>query len=291
MRRARQFTVPLLSMAVLWALTSCAEVERVTKALETEKGQSILKGTATALSGLLPIGPTEERAIGGAMATQVVARYGGLYENPALFKYVNLIGKAVAMTSDRPELNYTFAVINSNRVNAFATPGGYVFVTKGLLRRLRSEAELACVLGHEIAHITQKHILTVIRRSRAVSGLARVTLASLNQNPEKFDEMIKEGMKSLFEEGLDRNMEHEADKVGADFCSRVGYDPSAARDYLLTIQSLRPQEEDEILLTTHPSGQERLDELDEFLLNREAPPTGWARLERRYRRAKAQGRI
>ena len=279
------------SMFVILALASCVEIEKGVEFIKTEKGQQVLKGTGSALSGLLPIGPREERAIGGALASQVVARYGGLVRNPSLLRYVNLVGKAVAMTSDRPEIDYTFGVLNNEKVNAFAAPGGYVFVTKGLLRRVQSEAELACVLGHEIAHVTKKHILNVIRRSRAISGLAQVTLASLDKNPEAFDEMIKEGMKSLFENGLDQNLEFEADRVGADYCTRVGYDPAGARRYLLTIQSLRLREEDAVLESTHPSGRERLDKLDEFLLTVEAPPGGWSMLRSRYRRAKAHGRI
>ena len=103
--------------------------------------------------------------------------------------------------------------------------------------------------------------------------------------------MIKEGMKSLFENGLDQNLEFEADRVGADYCTRVGYDPASARRYLLTIQSLRLREEDAVLESTHPSGRERLDKLDEFLLTVEAPPGGWSMLRSRYRRAKAHGRI
>ena len=259
-------------MFAVLVLASCAEVEKGVEFIKTEKGQQIIKGAGSAVSGLLPIGAREERAIGGALASQVVARYGGLVRNRSLLRYVNLVGKAVAMTSDRPEIDYTFGVLNNNKVNAFAAPGGYVFVTKGLLRRVQSEAELACVLGHEIAHVTEKHILNVIRRSRAISGLAQVTLASLDKNPEAFDEMIKEGMKSLFENGLDQNLEFEADRVGADYCTRVGYDPAGARQYLLTIQSLRPREADIVLESTHPSGRERLDELDEFLLKVEAPP-------------------
>ena len=281
----------LLSMFAVLALASCAEVEKGVEFIKTEKGQQIIKGAGSAVSGLLPIGAREERAIGGTLASQVVARYGGLVRNRSLLRYVNLVGKAVAMTSDRPEIDYTFGVLNNNKVNAFAAPGGYVFVTKGLLRRVQSEAELACVLGHEIAHVTEKHILNVIRRSRAISGLAQVTLASLDKNPEAFDEMIKEGMKSLFENGLDQNLEFEADRVGADYCTRVGYDPAGARQYLLTIQSLRPREADIVLESTHPSGRERLDELDEFLLKVEAPPGGWSMLTGRYRRAKARGRI
>jgi len=198
MRHLEFWKRAFFSMFVILALASCAEIEKGVEFIKTEKGQQVLKGAGSALSGLLPIGAREERAIGGALASQVVARYGGLVRNRSLLRYVNLVGKAVAMTSDRPEIDYTFGVLNNNKVNAFAAPGGYVFVTKGLLRRVQSEAELACVLGHEIAHVTKKHILNVIRRSRAISGLAQVTLASLDKNPEAFDEMIKEGMKSLF---------------------------------------------------------------------------------------------
>ncbi|MFO0733025.1 MAG: M48 family metalloprotease [Nitrospiraceae bacterium] len=91
------------------------------------------------VSSLLPIGYEEESSIGQAIALQVVARYGGMVDQPDLVRYVNLVGRAVALTSDRPDIPYRFAILDDNSINAFAAPAGYIFVTRGLLRQVQSK--------------------------------------------------------------------------------------------------------------------------------------------------------
>ncbi len=113
-----------------------------------------IRGGGNLIGGLLPIGYEEEQTIGQAIALQVIARYGGVYDQPDLTRYVNLVGRAVALTCDRADIEYRFAILNHDSINAFAAPAGYIFVTRGLLKTVRNEAELATVLGHEIGHVT-----------------------------------------------------------------------------------------------------------------------------------------
>src|SRR5688572_5332439 len=136
-------------------------VETANKAAECEKLRD------------LQIAYDEEVALGGAVAVNVVGGHGGLmigdkgtpeYE---LTRYVNMVGKNLAAQSTRPTLDWTFGVLNSDEFNAFAAPGGYVFVTSGLLKQVENEAQLAGVLGHEIAHITGRHALTVYSSVKA----------------------------------------------------------------------------------------------------------------------------
>src|SRR5437899_7077290 len=115
-----------LAMAGGWG--GCAEMQISTG---NERLDKMIHGGGTLLSGLLPIGYEEEQSIGAAIALQVVARYGGVYDQPELTRYVNLVGRAVALTCDRPAIPYHFSVLNSDSIHAFAAPAGYVFVACG----------------------------------------------------------------------------------------------------------------------------------------------------------------
>src|SRR5919201_4650662 len=94
------------------------------------------------------------------------------------------------MTCDRPDIPYRFAILNPDSINAFAAPAGYVFVTRGLLKQIANEAELAAVLGHEIGHVAQKHMLKVIQRNKQFAGVAEAGLAYANQNPDAYKRVI-----------------------------------------------------------------------------------------------------
>jgi predicted Zn-dependent protease len=217
----------------------------------------ILGGLGTIVGGLLPIGYEEEQSIGKAIALQVIARSGGTLEQPELVRYVNLVGQAVALTSDRPDIPYHFAVLKDDSINAFAAPAGYVFVTNGLLKQVRNEAELAGVLGHEIAHVSQKHILEVIQRSKQLAGVSQAGLAAANQNPQVFKSVIDTAVKKLLDEGLDQEKEIEADTLGDAFAARVGYDPTAYPALLARLRTLKG--DDAAFFKTHPNFSARID--------------------------------
>lgn len=244
--------------------------EATSKPGEQKKGktETLIFGGLKTIQGLMPIGYKEEVAIGGAVALEAVARFGGLFEDPAAEKYVATVGTAVALTSDRPDIPYYFGILNADEPNGFACPGGYVFISRGLLRLIQNEAQLAGVLGHEIAHISKKHALEQIRRSKALAGVSEVTLTALDQDPKMFDSLVKEAVNTILENGIGREKELEADAVGTDFAYRVGYNAEALRTFL---GALKPH-----MTTgsrgwakTHPDTQERIDHLQRVLLNPE----------------------
>lgn len=271
--------IPRLMIALL-GLTlivgACAEVQQIAEEEAKRSGNENLakaiSGAGTAISGFMPISYDEERSIGAAMALQVVNRYHGIIEQDQLMKYVNLVGSAVALTCDRPNIPYHFAVLDDPSLNAFATPGGYVFVTQGLLRHIQNEAELAAVLGHEIGHITAKHILEIIQRSKKIEGITKVGLAFYDKNPESFQRLVDTATKKLLDEGLDQEKELEADRLGAIFASRAGYDPTA---YLSLLDRLRKLKgDDPNLFKTHPNFSARIENVQQALKDPTVQTTG-----------------
>jgi predicted Zn-dependent protease len=272
----------MLGGAVLLSMTGCPEMQRVAEQAARQSGDERLaraiQGTGHVIAGLLPIGPEEEENIGQAIALQVVARYGGVYDNPEVTRYVNLVGKSVALTCDRANLEYRFAVLNHDSINAFAAPSGYVFVTRGLLKTVHNEAELAAVLGHEIGHVTQKHILDIIQRSKQIAGVAEAGLAYATRNPEAFKNVIDGAVKKLLDEGLDQSKELESDRLGVVFASRVGYDPTAYLTFLNRLRQIKG--DDRAFFKTHPNFSDRIGAVQAALRELGAKPGGALLAER-----------
>jgi predicted Zn-dependent protease len=242
------------------SLTGCPEFQQAAEGAARRSGDqrlaNTIRGGGNLISGLLPIGYEEEQSIGQAIALQVIARYGGVYEKPELTRYVNLVGRAVAFTCDRADIEYRFAILNHDSINAFAAPAGYIFITRGLLKTVRNEAELATVLGHEIGHVTQKHILDIIQRSKQIAGVAQTGLAYAKQNPDLFKNVIDGAVKKLLDEGLDQSKELESDRLGVIFASRVGYDATAYATMLERLRTLKG--DDQAFFKTHPNFSNRI---------------------------------
>ena len=231
-----------------------------------KKKIDLLKKGIGVVEALQPIGEEEEIVLGEAVAVEAFSRFGGEYSNQAWTRYINLVGKTVAEMSDRPTLNYHFAILNSQEQNAFAAPGGYIFITVGLLKTLKNEAELAGVLAHEIAHVTKQHMLETIRRGAVLGSVSELTLTAMKQDPAMFSSVIDEMTDLLFTKGLDKDKEFEADVVGVDYAYRAGYHPQGLRDYLQTL----PKEEghaESKFFTTHPSTTVRISKIDTLLAN------------------------
>ncbi|MCW5784170.1 MAG: M48 family metalloprotease [Nitrospirales bacterium] len=224
----------------------------------------LLKKGVGVVQALEPIGEEEEITLGEAVAVEAFSRFGGEYSNPAWTRYINLVGKTVAEVSDRPTLNYHFAILNSQEQNAFAAPGGYIFITVGLLKTLKNEAELAGVLAHEIAHVTQKHMLDAIRRGALMGSVSELTLTAMKQDPALFSNVIDEMTDLLFTKGLDKDKEFEADVVGVEYAYRAGYNPQGLEDYLQTLAKEEGHVESKFF-TTHPSTTLRISKIDTLL--------------------------
>lgn len=220
-----------------------------------KKTSNILRQGAQTLQAMQPIGYEEEKAIGGALAAQVFNKFGGSYNNPQLQRYVTLVGQSVAQLSDRPNIPYYFSIIKTDDPNAFATPGGYVFVSLGLLRLVQNEAQLAGILGHEIAHVSQKHALQTIQRSKTLQGVSALTLSFMDKDPAMFGKVIDEVSEVLFTNGLDKELEFEADKIGTEYAYRVGYYPGGLSDFIKVLAGSKADRS--IFFSTHPSPRDR----------------------------------
>ena len=170
-----------------------------------------------------------EASIGAEQHSQILKQYGGTYNNPSLAAYVNEVGQRVARNTERPEVHYTFTLLDSPIVNAFALPGGYVYVTRGLLAVANDEAELAGVLGHEIGHVTARH-----QAARYSQGLL-TTLGASVIGAAVGDANITRALgvgNNLYMSSYSRDQESQADQLGIRYLSRAGYDTFAVSDFL-----------------------------------------------------------
>ena len=190
-----------------------------------------------------------------------------LVNNPALQGYVNRVGRWVASASERPDLKWTFGVIESNDVNAFAAPGGYVFLTRGLYRLLRDESELAGVLGHEIAHVVRKHHLKLLQKSQAID--VGSTLLKKQIGDQKIAKTLIGSGAEILARGLDKDAEFEADRMGVVLAARAGYEPFGLPAVLQEISAASADSSSVALLfKTHPHPDERLARLGEAMGSR-----------------------
>ncbi len=191
-----------------------------------------------------------------------------LVKDEGLQKYVNQVGRWVASQSERPDLPWHFGVIESDDLNAFAAPGGYVLVTKGLYRKLENEAQLAGVLGHEIGHVIKKHHLKVLQKSQLVNFGASLLGSKLGKDNMTVQKVIGNGAE-IMARGLDKEAEFEADRIGMVLAGRAGYDPYGLTDVLQTIaQTSKNDSSVALLYKTHPSPDERLTKLSDAVGSR-----------------------
>ncbi len=243
----------------------------------------VLRSLDRGIKSFLPIGYEEEQIIGGALAIETVKRYGGLYRDRRAMQYVNLIGRALARVSDRPEIKYYFAILNTQEPNAFAAPGGYIFITRGVLALAENEAELAGVLAHEIAHISQKHILSTLQRGRLFASIGELSAAAIGQDPGLFDSLMNEVNDKLFTKGLDQSMEDEADELGMEYAYRLGYNPSGLLSFQQKLEK-RLGKEPSVFFKTHPSIHDRVNRGRGQLREKYADAVKYPLLVARYRK-------
>ena len=245
-------TLLLASLAALGAaLAGCAS-------------NPVTGGTDVAL-----ISEAQEIEIGRQNHPKILQQY-GRYDDEALQAYVNEVGQRIAAVSHRPQLQYTFTVLDSQEVNAFALPGGYVYVTRGIMSYLNSEAELVAVLGHEVGHITARH--AVRQQSGATAAGIGATLVGILTGSGDLANLANMAGTALVR-GYGRDMELEADSIGAQYLDRLKYDPEAMID---VVRLLKNQEMLEVqvarqegreprvyhgVFSTHPDNDTRLKEV------------------------------
>ena len=206
----------------------------------------------------LHITDAEEQALGKQVSEKIRTRY-GVVQDAAVHRYVSLVGLALAQGSTRPTLPWTFIVLDTDGVNAFAAPGGYVHITRGALALIKSEAELAGVLGHEIIHVTAKHTVEAIEKNSAFQMGASETLAG---NSALMDRLAGAVYDNIVEKGFGRGEENESDEKGIVLANKTGYAPSGLGDFLTTLKDRnKDSKEKRGLFASHPEMQERLDRM------------------------------
>ena len=211
-----------------------------------------------------PATQDEEIAIGRDAAATLLGASKPI-DDAAVQGYVNKVGLWVALHSDRPDLPWHFAVVDSDDIDAFAAPGGFVFLTRGLLLHLHSEAELAGVLGHEISHVVLKHHLNALQKAARMdlaSQAAQVGMQSKGYNSDLDNELmdkVSSATRNLYSKGLDRDDELAADRMGVVLAARAGYDPYGLLAVLQTLQAVDPKSSRmQLLMATHPSPADRI---------------------------------
>jgi predicted Zn-dependent protease len=212
---------------------------------------------ATGKKQIMLVGEAQEIAM-GQEADKEVASSLGLYPDDALQAYVATLGKKLAAKGERPSLPWTFRVVDDAAVNAFALPGGYIYVTRGILTHLNSEAELASVIGHEIGHVTARHTVSQISKSQlATLGL----VAGMIVSPElaRFGDLAQAGMQLMFLK-FGRNDEQQADDLGLRYMTREDYDPREMVEVFSVLDRLDQTSGEGRLpawLSTHPAPANR----------------------------------
>jgi beta-barrel assembly-enhancing protease len=252
-----------LFLVVLTSLPASATVFDTMQNLlnpDSKEGK-LLSGAAQVISSSKDIDYPTERNIGESLSLEGLQRFGNPVKNESLQRYVNLVGTAVASNSKRATIPYQFAVLDSPVQNAFAVPGGIIFVSRALVATLDNEAELAAVLAHEVGHVSAKHALKTIQRTQLLQGAGTVAAASVGGDKGKQYAAAITGLQSaLFDKGLDQTMEFEADLAAMETCYRTGYDPSGMIRVLEKLQKLEATSKDKkgSWFSTHPPLSERI---------------------------------
>lgn len=232
----------------------------------------------------------EEMEIGEHMAGTLVGAV-PLDTNSKAQAYVNKVGRWLSLHSERPDIPWQFGVLNDNDLNAFAAPGGYVFITRGMLDKLDNEAELAGVLAHEIQHVTHKHYLKAAQKNNLIGAASDIGMMLGNSSgrtsaeQREINERLLNASKQLYARGLDKDDELEADRDALQLMTRAGYDPYA---FVAVMQKLDAQGASDskmaLLLATHPTPADRLVSLGTSINNLKIPANA-ATLENRFQQA------
>jgi predicted Zn-dependent protease len=279
-----------LGAAVLaWALAGCAAARKLARgeaptAAEVQQAVETVKKISSLTE---EIRPDQEYYVGRAVATNILARHDYRYEDrPAIARgelegltlYVNQVGQMVAAAAleahrsgDRPApiAGFHFVVVDSDTINAFSAPGGYVFITSAAVKTARSEDELANLLAHEVAHVTRGHALGNIKKSRyadvsadllQAAGSATLTPAQVSQLNALLEGIINDTLDAMFVKGYSRDTEFEADRLGVEYAARAGYDPTAMKRFLDTLAQKQATSQGGFY-ATHPSTRERQEKL------------------------------
>ena len=275
-------TVLMLVCCAAWSFDFEEEFKKVLKdGVQKKIEEKTDATTSSALLGFVGISQEEEITIGRQIAGNLLGA-SALVKDQSLQRYVNNVGRWVASQSERPDLPWHFGVIESSDINAFAAPGGYIFLTRGLYSLLQNEAELAGVLGHEIGHVIRKHHLKILQQSSLVDLGGKLFSKRIGGN-DKVQKLIGNGAE-IVARSLDKNAEFEADRIAVVLAARAGYDAFALPEVLEQIGHFSKDDGSVALLfKTHPHPDERLEKLGLAMSDRLEDVKGKTLVARFYR--------
>ncbi len=265
-------------------LAGCKTMDTVTQVLDASVGSqtqvpvsSIVKAGQAVAKTFESFTPEQEYYIGRTIGAMVLDKYpafnNGTASGPANL-YINTLGQALAKMSDRPETfgGYRFLIQDSDEINAFAAPGGFIFVTRGMIRCCKDEDALAAVLAHEIGHVQEKHGLQAIHQSRVTQAVTTLGMEGakyfgpreLSALTQTFEDSIADITHTLIVSGYSRSQEKEADLAAVTILKRVGYSPQGLPHMLEQMEKqLKPNAKD--FAKTHPSPRDRIASLEKTL--------------------------
>ena len=206
---------------------------------------------------------------GRGVSAKILGKYPILRDERTV-RYISQIGTGISAQLGRPELRYYFGILDTDEINAFAAPGGYIFVTRGALILMSNEAQLAGVLAHELAHVDQKHIVRKLNLQgfdrSLTAGIAQVLGGASLSAKIALERLNDLAFKMLMEEGLSKEDEADADQKALEMLMSTGYDLQSYLDYLLSLKPYLEQGQAKVLSKTHPTIEFRYNNLREFII-------------------------
>jgi predicted Zn-dependent protease len=238
-----------------------------------DKAQKVQKALA-------PISVEEERDVGREVAAKLID-YFHIYKNDAVTRYVNLVGSMAAAQSERQDLQYHFAVLDSEDINAMSAPGGYVFITRGALALCQDESELVGVLAHEVGHIAGKHIIHIVERDKALrAGMDEA--AAHTAGSAYLKKMSNAILMKVIDQGLAPGDEFDADKRGVTYAQDAGYPADGLERFLARLGQATDQGAHSFWTRTHPPVKDRNARIQQLITSNHWEGTDRPKLDKRF---------
>lgn len=230
----------------------------------------------------LDLSEEDEIALGKEISKRVRETF-GVQQDAEATRYVTLVGSLIVEESGRPNLPYQFIILDTGSINAFAAPGGFIHITRGALGLIRNESELAGVLAHEVGHVTAKHSLDELKKTKGIKLASDQT--SLSENSEVLQQVADKMTEALLK-GFGRKQELEADSLGVAVAAKVGYDPTGLPNFLDSLSRANEgNDERKGLFASHPETKERIEKLEKQIAQDNLKNGPNAILEARYQSA------
>jgi predicted Zn-dependent protease len=226
------------------------------------------------------VSEAEERQIGQEVSDKIVDVF-GVYQDPNVTKYVTLVGTVLAQASSRPNLDWQFVVLDTEGVNAFASPGGFIHITKGMLGLMKNEAELGGVLAHEIIHVTDKHTVNSIQQGGLVKATTDEVGSSGGMTRGLITKYAEKAYSDILNNKFSRNDEDNADEKGVQLANKIGYAPGGLISALSKLADRnKDTKEPNGLFASHPVMKDRLANIEKTIKDRKLSAT--ATVQPRY---------